>query len=174
MSSQTANQISTAIAGYDVDSFVSGYVEAALWADCLPSDECVDCGYSREDHDDDAAGTLEHACGDYQIDEIGGGEHLTMDDDGLATMRAECVASIAANRADLDAYGEARTYDPSQGGVESYAGYDAWLTGHGHGAGFWDCGLGDLGDRLTEAAHLSFSEDSYPFDNGDGTASYQA
>ena len=29
-------------------------------------------------------------------------------------------------------------------------GHDFWLTRNGHGAGFWDRGLGDLGDRLTE------------------------
>ena len=31
-------------------------------------------------------------------------------------------------------------------------GHDLWLTRNGHGAGFWDRGLGALGDRLTEAA----------------------
>lgn len=30
--------------------------------------------------------------------------------------------------------------------------HDYWLTRNHHGAGFWDRGLGDLGDRLTEAA----------------------
>lgn len=32
-------------------------------------------------------------------------------------------------------------------------GHDFWLTRNGHGAGFWDRGYGDAGDRLTEAAH---------------------
>jgi hypothetical protein len=27
------------------------------------------------------------------------------------------------------------------------------LTRNGHGAGFWDRGIGDRGDRLTAAAH---------------------
>lgn len=31
-------------------------------------------------------------------------------------------------------------------------GHDFWLTRNGHGAGFWDRGLGELGDRLTELA----------------------
>ena len=31
--------------------------------------------------------------------------------------------------------------------------HDYWLTRNRHGAGFWDRGLGDLGDRLTELAH---------------------
>jgi hypothetical protein len=29
-------------------------------------------------------------------------------------------------------------------------GYDLWLTANGHGAGFWDRGLGEIGERLTE------------------------
>lgn len=29
-------------------------------------------------------------------------------------------------------------------------GYDFWLDRNGHGAGFWDRGLGDLGDRLSK------------------------
>lgn len=28
-------------------------------------------------------------------------------------------------------------------------GHDFWLTRNGHGAGFWDRGLGELGDKLT-------------------------
>lgn len=31
------------------------------------------------------------------------------------------------------------------------AGHDFWLTRNGHGAGYWDRGLGDLGNRLTAA-----------------------
>lgn len=32
-------------------------------------------------------------------------------------------------------------------------GHDFYLTRNRHGAGFWDRGLGALGDRLTKAAH---------------------
>lgn len=31
-------------------------------------------------------------------------------------------------------------------------GHDFWLNRNGHGAGFWDRGLGTLGDKLSEAA----------------------
>jgi len=31
----------------------------------------------------------------------------------------------------------------------SQVGHDLWLTRNGHGAGFWDRGLGELGDKLT-------------------------
>ena len=33
-----------------------------------------------------------------------------------------------------------------------HAGHDFWLTSQGHGAGFWDRGLGDVGDALTDSA----------------------
>ena len=33
------------------------------------------------------------------------------------------------------------------------AGHDFWLTRNGHGAGFWDRGLGDIGGKLTKACH---------------------
>ena len=32
-------------------------------------------------------------------------------------------------------------------------GHDLWLTRNYHGAGFWDRGLGEIGDKLTELAH---------------------
>jgi hypothetical protein len=36
---------------------------------------------------------------------------------------------------------------------EESLGHDIWLTSQHHGAGFWDRGAGELGERLTEAAH---------------------
>jgi hypothetical protein len=33
------------------------------------------------------------------------------------------------------------------------AGHNFLLTRNGHGAGFWDRGLGDIGDKLTGMAH---------------------
>jgi hypothetical protein len=46
---------------------------------------------------------------------------------------------------------------------DSQAGHDFWLTRNRHGAGFWDRGLGDIGDKLTDIAH-SFGE-TQPFIN---------
>jgi hypothetical protein len=36
-------------------------------------------------------------------------------------------------------------------------GHDFWLTRNNHGAGFWDRGLGEIGEKLTEIAQ-SFKE----------------
>jgi hypothetical protein len=37
-------------------------------------------------------------------------------------------------------------------------GHDYVLTSGGHGTGFWDRGLGELGDRLTEACKATYRE----------------
>ena len=49
--------------------------------------------------------------------------------------------------------------------IEAFA-YDYWLTRNGHGAGFWDRGLGELGDNLSEMANLQGSVDAYCGDDG--------
>ena len=36
---------------------------------------------------------------------------------------------------------------------DAQAGHDLWLTRNRHGCGFWDRGLGKVGDTLTELAH---------------------
>jgi hypothetical protein len=46
------------------------------------------------------------------------------------------------------------------------AGHDLWLTSNGHGAGYWDRGLGDIGDKLTKAAKENGSVDLYLSDDG--------
>lgn len=38
------------------------------------------------------------------------------------------------------------------GQSDEQIGHDFWLTRHHHGAGFWDRGLGEVGDKLTSLA----------------------
>jgi hypothetical protein len=45
-------------------------------------------------------------------------------------------------------------------------GHDLWLTRNGHGAGFWDRGLGDVGDKLTAIAKRMGSKSLYVGDDG--------
>lgn len=78
-----------------------------------------------------------------------------LSDDALDAMRAECEDFWAANYADL------RTLDAGE------AGHDFWLTRNGHGAGFWDRGLGELGERLTQASKAHGSSDLYIGDDGE-------
>lgn len=65
--------------------------------------------------------------------------------EALERAAADCAAFQAASAADLDLFYGEYGYDLEQ------AGHDFWLTRNGHGAGFWDRGTGDVGERLTEA-----------------------
>jgi len=49
---------------------------------------------------------------------------------------------------------------------EEQFGHDFWLTRNRHGAGFWDRGLGSLGEKLTKWAHSYGSSDVYLGDDG--------
>ena len=60
----------------------------------------------------------------------------------LAEMRSDCADFVTANTDDL------ADIDAAQ------AGHDFWLTRNGHGTGFWDRGLGAIGDRLASAAKV--------------------
>lgn len=125
----------------DLDEFVRGYVEAALWTTSIEADFAnAHNERTGEDWAEDT-GMLDFGL---TVDDI--------DPESLASMRADCAAFCEANAADLDAYCEQRSYDSSQGSVSSYAGHDFLLTRNRHGTGFWDRGLGALGDRLTEAS----------------------
>lgn len=80
---------------------------------------------------------------------------LDIHEDSLRTMHIECDAFITAYVTELLEHGS-----PSQ------AGHDFWLTRNGHGAGFWDRGLGKLGDALTAAAESCGTSDLYVGDDG--------
>ncbi len=71
--------------------------------------------------------------------------------------------ALAAAVKDCEDFQEANADDLADIDDEQ-AGHDFWLTRNRHGAGFWDRGLGDVGDRLTEAAHAYGSVDLYAHD----------
>jgi hypothetical protein len=47
-----------------------------------------------------------------------------------------------------------------------HAGHDFWLTRNGHGAGFWDRGFGEVGDKLSAAADVYNGSDVTVGDDG--------
>ncbi len=111
----------------DIDAFFQHYLVCALWSsndNRTPSGgEPLDKRYDPDDfHPHCAAG-----------------------------LRAECVAFVEANLADL------ANLSAEQ------AGHDFWLTRCGHGAGFWDRGLGDVGKRLTDACKPYGNVDLYDY-----------
>jgi hypothetical protein len=67
-----------------------------------------------------------------------------IDAETFATMVKDCADFQHDNRQTLVDYYNLG-YDPDD------AGHDFWLTRNGHGAGFWDRGLGEIGDMLTDA-----------------------
>jgi hypothetical protein len=91
------------------------------------------------------------------VDEAG--EPLDGRDDEIAEetraqMRADCEAFCESNRealAGLDA---------------GQCGHDFWLSRNGHGAGFWDRGYGELGNRLHKCAEAFGGAHLYEGDDG--------
>lgn len=55
---------------------------------------------------------------------------------------------------------------PDAGSPKACAGHDFWLTRNGHGVGFWGRNMGEVGDRLTEAAKKYGEKYVYICSNG--------
>jgi hypothetical protein len=78
-------------------------------------------------------------------------------EDAKAEIRKDVNAFLLGNQRDIHAYTEAL-------GLPQ-VGHDFALTRNGHGAGFWDRGLGELGQRLSDASkpygeqHLILGDD---------------
>ncbi|MFA5490958.1 MAG: hypothetical protein WC284_17405 [Candidimonas sp.] len=83
-------------------------------------------------------------------------------DETITDMKNDCEKFISQNSEILDqAYEvEGVSYTPYQAGI------DFWFTRNGHGAGFWDRDLGEIGNKLTKAAK-SFKEIN-PYVGDDG------
>ena len=74
--------------------------------------------------------------------------------EALATMEADCARFQAENVALLAVQSHEQNV------------HDFWLTRDRHGAGFWDRGLGEVGDKLTAAAHAYRECSLYVGDDG--------
>lgn len=83
-------------------------------------------------------------------------------DQAKTQMREELTDFISANQHLIQAARAARPEYDSIGNV----GDDFWLTRNGHGSGFWDRGLGAVGDELTAAAKAHGSADVYLGEDG--------
>ena len=109
-------------------------------------DAYIECAlWSSNDNSDDSGG--EPLDKNYSEDDIA--------PESLKAMRADCDAFYKANSADL-----------SRMANDTQAGHDFWLTRNGHGTGFWDRGLGELGERLTKASKTFRGVDLYVGDDG--------
>lgn len=62
--------------------------------------------------------------------------------------------TILKLKKDCDSFREDNAELLSQAGDDEQNGHDFWLTRNGHGAGFWDRGLGEIGELLTKASKV--------------------
>ncbi len=107
---------------YSLDDFTRQYLETALWSS---TDESTPAGGEPLD-------------ANYDITDIA--------QETLDKMIKDCEDFQQAEAADLALAYQHPGYD------EGSAGHDFWLDRNGHGVGFWDRGLGAIGDRLSKAA----------------------
>lgn len=120
----------------ELDEFTQGYVECLLWSECM-SDEDGNC------------------LGNF--DDTYGPENISPE--GLEEIIRDCADFQESNVEDLD------EYEDDHGMTRSQAGHDFCLTRNGHGAGFWDRGTGDVGDRLTKASKPYGTQSLYVIDD---------
>lgn len=91
----------------------------------------------------DAIFFTECHCDNEELEEKG---FLDFAPETLKRIEADCAAFEMNNAQALaTAYEMHENYTPEQ------AGQDFWLTRNGHGTGFWDRGLGETGEELTNA-----------------------
>lgn len=79
---------------------------------------------------------------------------LVWSEEALADSAVDVFGFVFANWAAVEGL------DPGQ------VGHDFCLTRNRHGVGFWDRGLGELGDRLTDASHTYGEQSGYVGDDG--------
>lgn len=86
-----------------------------------------------------------------------------------AVYHVDDFAQSAVDQAasDLDDFFESNEEAIEASGLsDSDVAHNFWLTRNRHGAGFWDKGLGEIGEELTEAAHAYGESDAYEGDDG--------
>ena len=128
----------------DFPTVLDAYLTCALWSSINYDEhgEFLDADYDTDDFTDKARA----------------GQHVVKRVADADKARAAAVKDLAdfllANYADFE------------GMDDGQIGHDFWLTRNHHGAGFWDRGLGERGDRLTKAAQAYGGVDLYV--NADG------
>lgn len=114
-----------------LDAFTQGYLEAMFFTEC-------EHGTDRNTWDPETQSSLP---GDVGFSDLA--------PDTLEAIKRDCEAFQTAHREDLD---EALDNGRINGYDEQAAGRDFWYSRAGHGVGFWDRDLGDIGDTLDRHA----------------------
>ena len=129
------------IHGIEIDDFVRGYANCALFTGTDESDESggepLDKNYGMNDFTKETF------------------ERFIKDCDSFREKAGDDLKVVIGTRVNSILY------------LDEWAGHDFWLTRNGHGAGFWDRNFDEaLGDRLSEIAR-EFGE-AYVFVTDDG------
>jgi hypothetical protein len=126
---------------FEPDEFTAAYLVAALWSTNDNGDESggqpLDANYGIGDIADEAMRSAMESCAEFQEEH----EELLAKAYELYTPR-----------------------DGSDG--PALAGHDLWLNSNGHGVGFSDRGLGEIGEALSKAAVAFGDRDIYVGDDG--------
>lgn len=125
------------------DAFTQGYIEAMFFSSTSSADDGELKDSSVVDLSPDAWEDIIKDCADFK--------------------KAAKGLLAKAYKTPLRDRGTPKVYD------EAAAGRDFWFTRNGHGVGFWDRGLGDVGAELTELCgwRTQWSErDLYKGDDG--------
>ena len=120
-----------------MDNFTKGYIEAALWSSNDDNGDPLDSNYTIDNLAPQTLVKITHDCFKFQQEN-------------------EWDLLIAYEK-----------YPDNEWTNEEQAGHDFWLTRNGHGCGFWDRGIGDVGDRLTNICRKWGVFDIYVGDNGE-------
>lgn len=143
------------VSGLDIDEAVQGYLEAQLWTtadEIWTAYACASEGYSLEwarlvaerVPADELDGHWENLDYFYALDDIDGTY--------VEAVEAEIREFTAAHPLAVRMYLAQRKRNEVDGSASAHFGHDLLLTRDHHGAGFWDRGLGELGEYLTERA----------------------
>jgi hypothetical protein len=119
---------------HKMDAVIVGYIECALWSEGCQGTACPTIPGSKC-YGQDCDKSLSHDL------------NLSIDD----------LSPAASRDMEADVEGFVKSClderpDVFDGITPDMIGYDFWLTRNGHGAGFWDRGLGERGDWLTAMA----------------------
>lgn len=118
--------------------FVLGFIEAMFFTNCEPSVDRADW-FTKANKKRRREGQISELPGD-----VG---YLDLSPATLTDIRHFCI-EWQEEHAEL----LATAYAHPIGYTEVQAGRDLWFSMQGHGVGFWDRDLGEVGDQLHEAA----------------------
>src|SRR5262245_47334868 len=122
-----------------LDTFTRSYIEAALWSSTA---------YGHPDDNGNGNFDTSFQSANYDIDDLS---------PALLAHVIEDCANFQRQNAILLSIADYRRAEYSD---SELAGHDFWLTRNRHGAGFWDRGLGAVGQALTDAAH-AYGEETW-------------